>query len=381
MHACVQCVGSLEIGRTGYNRVTDTHWKRGPSLLPPPASPSSAQAVFHTPWLLLPPLTLSLQGPKQSHDCLSSRSSHSLLLPFQGLTHAFPNKTLPLPPSPPPRSLQGPKQSAKVDIRGLAMKTMTSIIERPPAPTPAGVTAPPSPHIHHSRSSSLALSNHQPSYTHLPDLPLLLPMSSDGMGSVPPTPLGSQGVGGVGGVGPGATAAGFSSSRRLLGPALISPVLEPCDVSLNFKDEPDLLDATLDVPSRVTLHLAPDQLQLLLALQGTIMQPLVVPPVDRPLRHCERYTCLWSSRTDPPSGGAVAAPLGRVSEPGTVEEEAEAGPLDLMVGMRGVAIWAPEAPTGYVKLGDVLCTSGEKPTQQVGRVVWGWDVGARVEGQ
>ena len=97
----------------------------------------------------------------------------------------------------------------------------------------------------------------------------------------------------------------------------------------------------------------------MLQLQGTVAQPLVVPQPDRPLAMCEQYECVWTSSG---SGSETAPP----SSPG--QQTVASGSLDAMAAARGVSVWSPQPPAGYVKLGDVLTPSGDTPMQKVAAV-------------
>ena len=81
---------------------------------------------------------------------------------------------------------------------------------------------------------------------------------------------------------------------------LISPVLEPCDLSLDYSDGPRRSDLILDL-TRLSLKLSPDILQLLLQLQGDVMKPIAIPPPNKPLARCDRFDCVWSASLS--SGG------------------------------------------------------------------------------
>lgn len=76
-------------------------------------------------------------------------------------------------------------------------------------------------------------------------------------------------------------------------------------------------------------------------MQQVVSQPLVAPPPDKPMLRCDTYERLWSS-----GGGGVWGAVGPAPPPGVSR-------VDPAADLRGVAVWRPQPPPGYVILGDV----------------------------
>ncbi|MEW5298732.1 MAG: hypothetical protein WDW36_001820 [Sanguina aurantia] len=206
---------------------------------------------------------------------------------------------------------------------------------------------------------------------------------------------GSRSFGGAGGAsgssrmsgqGPGLTS---GLGRRTTGPqtgppppaspallTLHNTILEPCDMTLSYSLLPGAsqqLDLSI---SAVALKLSPQVLQQLLQLQKALTAPLMVPPAHAPLLRCELYERVWTSQRTPgsaprsslvssPSAAAVAA--GAAAGGGGGGDGAAAGKhgVDALAAERGVTVWRPTAPSGYVILGDVVTAGSAQPQSQV----------------
>eukprot|EP00884_Botryococcus_braunii_P010315 jgi/Botrbrau1/19285/Bobra.0073s0028.1 len=144
-----------------------------------------------------------------------------------------------------------------------------------------------------------------------------------------------------------AAAPHFSQEVRRSGGRVQATVLEPCKLVLDMGmggAAPG--DISLCI-SDVRLNLSPDVLELLLALQASVLQPLIHPSPDRPLARCSRFVSVWSS------GGSAGGPAGELAEPHVIGTDS------------GVTFWRPQAPTGYAPLGDCITRGDRQPTYQV----------------
>lgn len=109
-------------------------------------------------------------------------------------------------------------------------------------------------------------------------------------------------------------------------------------------------------------HLLPCNLQL----HAQITQPLVSPPVEHPLLRCDRFEWLWASsmRGDAALTPGSAAEQGRRSASGR-------GGLDPVASLRGLTLWRPHPPPGYVSLGDVAVAGSKAPRYAPSRRTFG----------
>eukprot|EP00798_Chlamydomonas_sp_ICE-L_P025166 gene25166-10797_t len=172
-----------------------------------------------------------------------------------------------------------------------------------------------------------------------------------------------------------------------------SSVLDPCAVSVSFKESPDKVESSLDLSdismklspyespdkvefsldlsdismklspyespdkvefsldlSDISMKLSPDVMNHLLKLQNAVAMPLVLPPQDQPLSRCSKFEQLWSSAQSESSFGY--ATLGQ-------------GGVESMAEFRGVTLWRPQPPSGYIILGDMPVAGSNQPTHQV----------------
>jgi hypothetical protein len=67
-------------------------------------------------------------------------------------------------------------------------------------------------------------------------------------------------------------------------------VLEPCKLALEMSMGPAGGDVSVKL-SDMRLNLSPDVLELMLALQSSIIEPLVHPPPDRCGHKCHYKSC------------------------------------------------------------------------------------------
>ena len=81
-----------------------------------------------------------------------------------------------------------------------------------------------------------------------------------------------------------------------------------------------------------------------------VVEPLVVPAVTQPLLRVNCFECMWSSYSW--GGGGLAGPFAT----------AGAGGVDVMSGAKGVTLWRPKPPLGYVITGDVLTAGANGAT-------------------
>lgn len=153
------------------------------------------------------------------------------------------------------------------------------------------------------------------------------------------------------------------SSSPLL--TLHNTILEPCDLRFSYSLIPGTsqqLDLSI---SALALKLSPHVLQQLLQLQKTITAPLMVPPAYAPLLRCELFERVWTSQrtlgsvskstlVSSPSAARVAADAANSS--GSTRNGTASGHqgVDALAAERGVTVWRPTAPSGYVILGDVV---------------------------
>jgi vacuolar protein sorting-associated protein 13A/C len=83
-------------------------------------------------------------------------------------------------------------------------------------------------------------------------------------------------------------------------------------------------------------------------LERSVSKPLAVPSPTQPLQRCDAYSRVWCS-----SGTAPPATLPSVSA-GTLTVSATGrGGVDPWTASRGVSVWRPQPPNGYLSLGDV----------------------------
>ncbi|KAK9834254.1 hypothetical protein WJX81_000411 [Elliptochloris bilobata] len=123
-------------------------------------------------------------------------------------------------------------------------------------------------------------------------------------------------------------------------------VLEPCKVSVSA----DLTAGSGDIQvalSDLRMNLSPDVVELALALQSSVLQPLMQPPSDKPLVRCARFERVWSNAAEAADGASAAVET------------------DAVAGERGVTVWRPQAPAGYVALGDCITAGAQQPSFQV----------------
>lgn len=153
------------------------------------------------------------------------------------------------------------------------------------------------------------------------------------------------------------------SSSPLL--TLHNTILEPCDLRFSYSLIPGTsqqLDLSI---SALALKLSPHVLQQLLQLQKALTAPLMVPPAHAPLLRCELFERVWTSQRTPgsvskstlvssPSAARVAADAANSS--GSTRNGTASGHhgVDALAAERGVTVWRPTAPSGYVILGDVV---------------------------
>lgn len=72
-----------------------------------------------------------------------------------------------------------------------------------------------------------------------------------------------------------------------------------------------------------------------------VLEPLTVPPADKPLVRCDMFEKLWCSHPAESSSGPPYPTAG-------------AGGVDVMSSEKGVTVWRPQAPMGYGIVGDVI---------------------------
>jgi len=122
-----------------------------------------------------------------------------------------------------------------------------------------------------------------------------------------------------------------------------------------------------------------------LQLEHQVVQPLAVPALDQPLLRCDYFERLWSSSSAEDMGSSSSTSGGSSfnrsmssfnsdsQHPSEVQRMAAGGMrrvgLDPVAHMRGLTVWRPKPPTGYVALGDVGMAGSEAPRceQQGGR--------------
>lgn len=140
--------------------------------------------------------------------------------------------------------------------------------------------------------------------------------------------------------------------------AVVSTVLDPTDLLIWVKQDAARMDVTIDGGSCV-LKLSPQVAALILALQGVLLRPLSAPPPEKPLARVSVFDRIWSSHDRSANtlghahGQGGSADDSASTLPVTVASLGQGG-VDPMAQERGVTVWRPQVPFGYVSLGDVL---------------------------